>query len=130
MQVRVHGVLKANTENRVARVTSLLEFADDPLRLVDRDREPDADAARLRVGSALTLIERRDRGVDADDVAGHVDERPTGVAWVDRRVGLDRVEHRRSGTARTAGAVTTLRTHRTIQRAHDARRHGVGQPKR
>jgi hypothetical protein len=50
-----------------------------------RNREADADrAARLR----------HDRGVDADEVAAHVDQRTAGIALVDRRVGLDEIlEH-------------------------------------
>ena len=46
---------------------------------VDRDREPDA----LR-GACLG-------GVDADDVAGGVEQRAAAVAGVDRGVGLDEV---------------------------------------
>ena len=44
---------------------------------VDRDREPDVAGARA------------DRGVDADDLAPRVDQRPAAVPEVDRRVGLD-----------------------------------------
>ena len=51
-----------------------------------RDREPDAErAARARV----------DRGVDADQMAGAVDQRAARVAGVDRGVGLDEVLERR-----------------------------------
>ncbi len=32
---------------------------------------------------------REDRGVDADQLAGHVDQRAAGVAGIDRRIGLD-----------------------------------------
>ena len=42
-----------------------------------------------------------DRRVDADDTAGHVDQRAAGVSRVDRRVRLD--EHLRDG-ARDTGA--------------------------
>jgi hypothetical protein len=48
---------------------------------VDRDREADADVARL------TAV-RDDRGVDADHLATHIEEWTTGVAGIDRRVGL------------------------------------------
>ena len=34
---------------------------------------------------------RVDRGVDADDLAIHVDQRAAGVAGIDRRIGLDEV---------------------------------------
>src|SRR5665213_4331390 len=114
----------------MARVAGLLEFADDTLRFVDRDREPNTDAAGLCAGSALTVVESRDRGVDADDVPGHVNERRTRVARVNRGVGLDRIEHGRRGTGRAAGAIATLGTYRAVQRAHDARRHRVGEPQR
>jgi hypothetical protein len=52
------------------------------LRHVGRDREADALVA---AGA------RQDRGVDADQVAVHVDQRAARVAGVDRRVGLDEV---------------------------------------
>src|SRR6185503_14021824 len=48
---------------------------------VDRDREANADVARL------TAV-RDDRGIDADHLAPHVEEWTTGVAGIDRRVGL------------------------------------------
>ena len=64
---------------------------DERLRVVDGDREADADAAGAATRSG------RDRAVDADDLAGHVEQRAAGVALVDRRVGLDRVRVRRAG---------------------------------
>ena len=68
--------------------------------LIDRHGEP--DAARPRA----------DGGVDADDFAAGVDERPAAVAEVDRRVGLDVVVEAR---------VEQLST----DEADDADRHGV-----
>src|SRR3954451_13906447 len=57
---------------------------DDPLgdleRLVGRDREPDPGVAARAAG---------DGGVDPDDLPGRVGEGATGVARVDRGVGLD-----------------------------------------
>jgi hypothetical protein len=55
-------------------VAVLLELGHEPLRLVDRDREPDADVA-----AALA----EDRGVDADDLTVLVEQRTAGVARVD-----------------------------------------------
>ena len=52
--------------------------------------------------------ERRDRRVDADQLAVEVDQRATGVAGVDGCIGLDRVEHglvrRRTHPAAPAGS--------------------------
>ena len=47
--------------------------------------------SRRLIGTAkpMLLRARADRGVDADDLAARVDERPAAVAEVDRRVGLD-----------------------------------------
>ena len=46
------------------------------------NREADAErAARARV----------DRGIDADQVAGRIGQRPAGIAGIDRRVGLDEI---------------------------------------
>ena len=75
-----------DAEVRVADLLALDELVGDGLRLVGRDREADADVA---VGAL-----RGDRAVDADDLAVHVDQRATGVARVDRGVGLDRVADR------------------------------------
>src|SRR5262249_30711192 len=61
-------------------------FADDlghhPIDDVDRDGEADAGA-----GAGW----REDRGVDADEAAGGVEQRPTGIARIDGGVGLDHV---------------------------------------
>ena len=51
------------------------------------------------------------RGVDADDLAGSVDERPAGVTRRDRGVGLDESVER-----------TVLRHHRAVESRHDAER--------
>ena len=47
---------------------------------VGRNRKADA----LRAAGA-----REDRGVDAGELAGHVDQRAAGIAGIDRRIGLD-----------------------------------------
>lgn len=59
------------------------DLARDVEGPVDRYREADPDVARS------STAEGGDRGVDADDAAVEVDERPAGVAWVDRCIGLD-----------------------------------------
>src|SRR4051794_6279844 len=64
--------------------TTGLEPLDERLELVDRER----DAEFLR---GTVRLRRRHRRVDADDLALGVDERATGVALVDGRVGLDQV---------------------------------------
>ncbi len=60
---------------------------------------------------------REDRGVDADDLAVHVEQRATGVAAVDRGVGLDVVVER-------------ARLDVAAARRHDAGRHGAAQAER
>ena len=75
-----------NAEERVTDLLAGGQLVGDRLRLVGRDGEPDADVA------VRTL--RGDRAVDADHLTAHVDQRPTGVARVDRGIGLDGVADR------------------------------------
>ena len=75
---------------------------DEPRR-VARDRE------------AESLRRRQDRRVDADHFAARGDERPAGIARIERRIGLNDVfdqAHR-------------LRPQRSANRADDARRDGM-----
>src|SRR5262249_7158397 len=58
------------------------ELRVDPLRHVDRDREPD---------SHIAARAREDRAVDPDDLARHVHEWPAGIARVDGGVGLEEI---------------------------------------
>src|SRR5213075_2590809 len=51
----------------------------------DEDGGVDAD------GETDALRPHDHRGIDADDVAARVDQRPSGVAGIERRVGLDDV---------------------------------------
>ena len=71
-------------------------------------------------GKAKPLRRQNHSGVHADDFAARIDERPAGIARIQRRVGLDDVVHEpaRSGPERPA------------QRAHYARRHRVLEPVR
>src|SRR5262249_13785508 len=79
------------------------------LHHVRRDREADADVAARA---------REDRRVDTDELAVQIDERATGVAGVDRRIGLDEV-------------LVALRVDaRAPERADDSRRHGVTETER
>ena len=61
-----------------------LQMAQEPLDLVDRNRVADADV------HAAALFERA-AAVDADQPAVGVEQRPAGVAGIDRRVGLQAV---------------------------------------
>ena len=70
---------------------------DEPRR-VARDREAEA------------LCRHDDRGIDSDDVAARVDQRPARVAGVERGVGLDDVVDQPPG----------LRAQRPAERADDA----------
>src|SRR4029077_13563967 len=74
--------LDRHTEPRARHVSALLELGYQLLGEVDRDRESDADAA-----AAAAEYGR----VDADDPAVLIEERATGVARVDRGVGLNEV---------------------------------------
>ena len=78
----------------------------DRANRVRRDREPDAD-----VGAGVA----GDLRVDADHLAGRVEERAAGVAVVDRGVGLDRVVDRE----------LVQRLHLAVECADDAARHGL-----
>ena len=85
------------------------QVADDASNQVAGDREPDA-----LVAAALG----EDRGVDADQLGAAVNQCATGVAGVDRRIGLDEVFVQRDAHVRAA------------ERAHDAERHRLAQRKR
>src|SRR5207249_8277284 len=71
-------------ESRVIDDAAALEAAEKVFDLVDRDgvTDTDVDAAALFEAAAA---------VDADQIAVGVEERPAGIAWVDRRVGLNAV---------------------------------------
>ncbi len=92
----------------------LQDLGGGHLDLLDRDREADADVAAL-VGGDLRA-ERGDRGVDPDHLALQVDQRATGVAGVDRGVGLHGVD---------VGVVVLAlaRGDRPVDRADDAGGH-------
>src|SRR5690606_22227754 len=66
---------------------------------VGRDREPDADEP------AALAARGGDGGVDADDLAGHVDQCTARVAGIDGRVGLDQARQRPAGRVEGEGAV-------------------------
>ena len=69
---------------------------------LDGNGKADADAAARR---------REDRGIDADDIAVHVEQRTAGIAAIDRRVGLDEI---------VIGPGIDV----AVARRDDARRHG------
>src|SRR5690606_13660300 len=81
-------------DGRVVGAAALDELLGDRLGLLDRDGEAQADGTGLAAGLPAGA---GDGGIDPDDLAVHVDQRPAGVARVDRGVGLDRVDHRRGG---------------------------------
>ena len=61
-----------------------------------------------------------DLGIDPDHASPAIEERPTGVSVVDRRIGLDRVRDR----------VVVGRRHLAVERAHDAAGHRSLEPER
>src|SRR5205823_7927693 len=74
----------------------------------DRDRKADADIAASRC---------QDRGVDADNPALQIDERPAGIARVDRGVGLNEI-------------LIAFDTKTAPERADDPGSHGLAEAKR
>ena len=104
--------LHLGADDRVARLAGAQDLVGGDLDLLHRDGEADADVAGLAAGGAAG---GGDRGVDPDHLAEHVDQRPTGVAGVDRGVGLHRVD-----VGRLVGGVAG--GDRPLQRADDARR--------
>ena len=71
--------------------------------------------------------EAGDRAVDADHLAGHVDQRAAGVAGVDGRVGLDRVD---DGAGSSPAASALAGADRAVERADDAAGDGALQAER
>src|SRR5262245_8162342 len=92
-----------------ANLAVLQEIVDHAPREVAGNREPDA---------LITAALAEDRRVDADQLAAHVDERATRVAWVYRGIGLNEILVTRDAKARAA------------QRRHDAERDGLIELKR
>ena len=62
--------------------------ADAAVAQQRRSHEPHRVAGN---GEAQSLRRQNDGGVDANDLSGRRDERPAGVAGIQRRVGLDDV---------------------------------------
>ena len=114
IDARHHGTLAAvgavgepDAEERLGPLGALglgAQRLDHRQRFAHRDREPDVRRRRGRTAAG-------DGGVDADDLAGGVDERAARVARRDRRIGLDQ-----SVEECSVGA------DRAIERRHDAER--------
>ena len=79
--VRRH-VLDAHTQPAAAGFAELLQLANDLGHHIRRHRKPDPDRAAGR---------RQDRGVHPDHLTVHVEQRPAGIALVDRRIGLQEI---------------------------------------
>ena len=104
-------VAQRHADVAARHAAALPELRQDRRRAVDRHGE--ADVARARA----------DRGVDADDLAARVDQRPAAVAEVDGRVGLDvvveaRVEELPADEADDADRDRVLVAERVADRAH------------
>ena len=95
-----HG-LRGDADEGAAHAAVLDDLAQHELRGVARDRKADA------------LRARDHRGVDADHLAARGDQRPAGIAGVERRVGLDHVLDQPAG----AGAQATGRAPRSRRRS-------------
>ena len=70
----------------------------------------EADTDRLAGG-------RKDRRIDPDDAARHVEKRPAGIPLVDRGIGLNEIRE-------------TARVDCTVKRGHDPRRHAAAETER
>ena len=79
--IRRH-ILNPHAQPAATGFAKLLQLCDDLADHVRRHRKPDPD--RPAGG-------RQDRGVHADHIAIHVEQRPARVALVDRGIGLDEV---------------------------------------
>src|SRR4051794_23403777 len=84
-------VLRLNAEVGVRDLAGRAQLRDHALDRVGRDREADADVARLPVARAAGRLDLR---VDADHLALRVEQRAAGVTGVDRGVGLQDVVDR------------------------------------
>ena len=72
-------------------------------------------AVLIADGEAQSLRRQNHHRVHADDFAARIDQRPAGIARIQRRVRLDEIVHEPA----------RLRAERPAQRAHHARRHRV-----
>ena len=104
----VGDALDPDPEPAAPGAAEFAKLVDHRLGEVRRDREPDADAAARR---------REDGGVDADQLALHIEKRSAGIAAVDRRVGLDEI---------VIGAGVDV----AMMRRNDARAHAAAEPER
>ncbi len=102
---RVSGVTSSSRSIRAAPRRTR-QVVHDAAHEVARHREADA-----LIAAAL----REDRGVDPDQLAARVDQRPARVAGIDRRVGLDEILVRRDADVAAA------------ERADDTQRHGLAE---
>jgi len=112
-------VAELNAEGCVRGGARLDQLVGDALGLVDRYREAQADRPAFR--TARVVPERGDRRVDSNQFAVHVDQCAAGVTGVDRRIGLNGVEH---GVLVLGVAA---RGDGSVHRADDAGGHGAVQ---
>ena len=92
----------APADRRVLSTDTEMRAPDSPFA----DQGDDDALGGVRGNGETNALRRQDhRGVDADDVARGIDQRPAGIAGIQRRVGLDDVVEQPSrlaahGTAR------------------------------
>ena len=101
-----------SAERAAQHLAALDQLIDDSPDEVARNRKSNAlvAAAGLPVGALAD-----DAGVDADELTAHVDERPAGISWINRGIGLNEIFVFRKPHVRAA------------ERADDARRDGLVQ---
>ena len=100
--------LDADTQEAAPRLAELPQLINYPGSQFGRNGKADADRTAGR---------RNDRGVDADDLAIHVEQRPAGIAAVDGRIRLDE-------------AVIRPGINVSVLGRNDADRHGATQAER
>ena len=117
----VRHVLDAHADPAATHLAEAPQLLDDRHGDFGRNREADADRAAGR---------RHDRGVDADDLAADVEQRPAGIAAVNRGIGLDVVVVR-AGIDVAVESRDDARRHRAAEAERVAdRQHPFADPKR
>ena len=100
--LRDRGLLRGDADEGAAHAAVPDQFAEHEACGIGGDREADA------------LRAHDDGGVDADDFAARGDQRPAGIAGIERGIGLDHV----------VDQPAVARAQRAAERGDDAGRHG------
>src|SRR6185436_7546625 len=72
---------RGDSQPRTRDITLTYDLGDDPFRQIHLNGETNADGAASSI--------RLNRCIDANHFASHIQQRSTGVTWVDCGIGLD-----------------------------------------